>query len=67
MALFSASIALEDAPQQAIRSAHAIHRKIVPFNNKINQTKSGLPILKMRVGIHTNPVVVGNLGNNTLQ
>ncbi|MFC1896160.1 zinc ribbon domain-containing protein, partial [Thermodesulfobacteriota bacterium] len=32
VALFGAPIALEDAPQRAIRSAHAIHREMVRFN-----------------------------------
>ncbi|MBW1862623.1 MAG: AAA family ATPase, partial [Deltaproteobacteria bacterium] len=64
MALFGAPIALEDAPQRAIRSAYAIHREISRFNDKMKQEKPGLPPLKMRVGIHTGPVVVGTLGND---
>ena len=64
MALFGAPIALEDAPQRAIRSAYAIHREMTRFSDKIKQTKKGIPTLKMRIGIHTGPVVVGTLGNN---
>lgn len=64
MALFGAPIALEDAPQRAIRSAMAIHREMTRFNERIKQEKGGLPPLKMRVGIHTGPVVVGTLGND---
>ncbi len=64
MALFGAPIALEDAPQRAIRSAYAIHREITRFNDKITQERGGLPTLKMRIGIHTGPVVVGTLGND---
>jgi len=64
VALFGAPIALEDAPQRAIRSAHAIHREMVRFSNKIKQEKEGLSSLKMRIGIHTGPVVVGTLGND---
>jgi class 3 adenylate cyclase/tetratricopeptide (TPR) repeat protein len=64
MALFGAPIALEDAPQRAIRSAIAIHREMTKFNEKIKQEKGTLPPLKMRVGIHTGPVVVGTLGND---
>jgi class 3 adenylate cyclase/tetratricopeptide (TPR) repeat protein len=63
MALFGAPIALEDAPQRAIRSALAIHREITGFSNRIKQEK-GIPPLKMRIGIHTGPVVVGTLGND---
>jgi class 3 adenylate cyclase/predicted ATPase len=64
MALFGAPIALEDAPQRAIRSALTIHREMARFSDKIKQKKEGIPPLKMRVGIHTGPVVVGTLGNN---
>ncbi len=60
MALFGAPIALEDAPQRALRSALSIHREIAKFNN---QKKEMRPI-KMRIGIHTGPVVVGALGND---
>jgi predicted ATPase/class 3 adenylate cyclase len=64
MALFGAPIALEDAPQRAIRSALAIHREMSRFSDKMKEKKEGIPPLKMRVGIHTGPVVVGTLGND---
>ena len=64
MALFGAPIALEDAPQRAIRSAYAIHREMSRFSGKIKQEKEGIPQIKMRIGIHTGPVVVGTLGND---
>ncbi|MGD9031130.1 MAG: adenylate/guanylate cyclase domain-containing protein [Desulfobacteraceae bacterium] len=64
MALFGAPIALEDAPQRAIRSAMAIHREMTIFSDKIRQEKQGIPPLKMRIGVHTGPVVVGTLGND---
>ncbi len=64
MALFGAPIALEDAPQRAIRSAMAIHREMTRFNEKVREEKGDIPPLKMRVGIHTGPVVVGTLGND---
>ena len=64
MALFGAPIAIEDAPQRAIRSAFSIHREMVRFNEKIKQERPALPPLKMRIGIHTGPVVVGTLGND---
>ena len=63
MALFGAPIALEDAPQRAIRSALAIHREITQFSDRMKQEK-GIPGIRMRVGIHTGPVVVGALGND---
>jgi class 3 adenylate cyclase/tetratricopeptide (TPR) repeat protein len=64
MALFGAPIALEDAPQRAIRSSLAIHREMGRFSEKMKQERDDIPPLKMRVGIHTGPVVVGTLGNN---
>jgi len=63
MALFGAPIALEDAPQRAIRSALAIHQEINRFSDQVKQEK-GIPTFKMRIGIHTGPVVVGTLGND---
>jgi len=64
VALFGAPIALEDAPQRAIRSAYAIHREMVRFSEKLNKERAGIQPIKMRIGIHTGPVVVGTLGND---
>ena len=63
MALFGAPIALEDAPQRAIRSALAIHREINKFSDQLKSEKR-IPPIKMRIGIHTGPVIVGTLGND---
>ncbi len=63
MALFGAPIALEDAPQRAIRSALAIHREINKFSEQLKGEKR-IPSIKMRIGIHTGPVIVGTLGND---
>ncbi len=60
LALFGAPIALEDAPQKALRAALSIHQEIERFNES---RKNKLP-LKMRIGIHTGPVIVGTLGND---
>ena len=60
MALFGAPIAIEDAPQRALRSALSIHNEIAAFNG---QNRDNNPI-KMRIGVHTGPVVVGTLGNS---
>jgi len=62
MALFGAPIALEDAPQRAIRSGLAIQREMAKFSDRI-KAETGAP-LRMRIGIHTGPVVVGSLGND---
>src|SRR6056297_3384049 len=64
LALFGAPISIEDAPQRAIRVAMANHREMAKFNETLKKEKSGLPALKMRIGIHTGPVVVGSLGND---
>jgi len=58
VALFGAPIALEDAPQRAIRSSFAIHREMAKFSDRIKQEREDIPPLKMRIGIHTGPVVV---------
>ena len=63
MALFGAPVALEDAPQKAVRTAFAIHKEIAKFSDRMQQQGKTLPI-KMRIGIHTGPVVVGTLGND---
>jgi len=62
LALFGAPIALEDAPQRAIRAGMAIHREMTKFSDQ--HKNENIPPLKMRVGIHTGPVVVGTLGND---
>ncbi len=64
MALFGAPIALEDAPQRAIRSSLSIHREIAKFNEELKQEKDNIPPIKMRIGVHNGPVVVGTLGND---
>ncbi len=64
MALFGAPIALEDAPQRAIRSSLAIHREMAKFSDRLKKEKELISPLKMRIGIHTGPVVVGTLGND---
>jgi class 3 adenylate cyclase/predicted ATPase len=63
LALFGVPIALEDAPQRAIRSALAIHREMTRFNEKIKGDREMPPIL-LRIGINTGPVVVGTVGND---
>jgi GGDEF domain-containing protein len=65
MALFGAPIALEDAPQRALRSAMSIHREISRYNEKVKREKGDLPPIQMRIGIHTGPVVVGTLGRGS--
>jgi class 3 adenylate cyclase len=63
IALFGAPIGLEDAPQRAMRSALAIHREINKFSEQLKSEKR-MPPIKMRIGIHTGPVVVGILSSH---
>jgi class 3 adenylate cyclase/tetratricopeptide (TPR) repeat protein len=63
MALFGAPIALEDAPQRAIRSAMAISRELKKFGDRWKQEQGTSPV-QLRTGIHTGLVVVGTLGND---
>ena len=63
MALFGAPIALEDAPQRAVRSALAIQREIARLSDR-KKAETGMQPIRMRIGIHTGPVVVGTLGND---
>ncbi|MCG7852390.1 MAG: zinc-ribbon domain-containing protein, partial [Methanosarcinaceae archaeon] len=63
MALFGAPIAIEDAPQRAIQSSFAIHREMAKFSDRLKQERKCVPPLKMRVGLHTGPVIVGSVGN----
>jgi class 3 adenylate cyclase/tetratricopeptide (TPR) repeat protein len=64
MALFGAPVALEDAPQKAVRTSVAIHKEIAKFSDRMKVRQDKTPPIKMRIGIHTGPVVVGTLGND---
>ncbi len=62
MALFGAPIALEDAPRRAVLAALAIQKKLEPLNREISD-RYDLPF-RMRMGIHSGPVVVGSIGDD---
>jgi tetratricopeptide (TPR) repeat protein len=64
MALFGAPVALEEAPQRAIRASLSIHREMASLTDRLRKTKDDLPPIRMRIGIHTGPVVVGSLGDD---
>ena len=51
MALFGAPVALEEAPQRAIRASLSIHREMVRLTDKLHKTKHNLPPIRMRIGI----------------
>jgi predicted ATPase/class 3 adenylate cyclase len=58
LALFGAPIALEDAPQMAVRSALSVQKEMARISEEKHIS------LKMRIGIHSGTVVVGTLGND---
>ncbi|MBU1740802.1 MAG: AAA family ATPase, partial [Proteobacteria bacterium] len=64
MALFGAPIALEDAPQRALRAALAVHRALDALGLEDGADGQERPDLRMRIGVHSGPVVVGTLGND---
>ena len=57
MALFGAPVALEEAPQRALRAALGIQRGL-------RDLEEGGLRLPLRVGIHNGPVVVGRIGDD---
>ncbi len=63
MALFGAPIALGNAAQRAIRSALAIHQEVTKFSHQVQEGVRGAGI-RMRIGIHTGPVVLGTIGSD---
>jgi len=62
MAFFGAPIKHADHPRRAVEAAldlqEAVAREVNPELERL-----GLPRIKVRVGIHTGPVVVGNVGS----
>ena len=63
MALFGAPIALENAAHRAIRSALAIHQEVTKYSHQVQEGTRGTGI-RMRIGIHTGPVVLGTIGSD---
>ena len=63
MALFGAPIARENAGQRAVSAALAIHSEVTKFSHRIQEENRG-PAIRMRIGIHTGPVVLGTIGSD---
>ncbi|MEJ2189271.1 MAG: adenylate/guanylate cyclase domain-containing protein [Acidobacteriota bacterium] len=63
MALFGAPVAVEDAAQRAIRAALSIHKEMTRLSDRLAADKK-ITALRMRIGIHSGPVVVGAVGND---
>ncbi len=62
LALFGAPIALENAPIRACQAALEIQQKMHALGLEIETECGVLP--RVRIGIHTGPVVVGTVGTN---
>lgn len=63
MALFGAPLALENTAQRALSTSLAIHQEVNRFNNRILEGSRN-PAIRMRIGIHTGPVILGSIGSD---
>ena len=62
MANFGAPISRPDDPVRAVRAAWAMLERLALFNGE--QLERGQPLLEIGIGLHTGPVVAGNLGSS---
>src|SRR5215475_8525485 len=62
VAFFGAPLAVEQAPQRAVRAALALQDAVTQYSARLERER-GMR-LQVRVGINTGPVVVGTVGNN---
>jgi adenylate cyclase len=60
MAFFGAPIAQEDHADRAVLAGLMLQRTVGDWN--VEREKTGLPAVKVRVGINSGPAVVGNVG-----
>lgn len=62
VAFFGAPLAVEQAPQRAVRAALALQQAVTHYSARVEH-KRGMRI-QLRVGLNTGPVIVGTVGNN---
>lgn len=62
VAFFGAPLAVEQAPQRAVRAGLALHEAVAPVSARVERER-GVRV-QLRVGINTGPVIVGTVGNN---
>jgi len=60
MAFWGAPDSIEDAPIRAVRAAIAMERSLAKDNEK--RAAMGLPPVRTRIGIHSGPLIVGDIG-----
>lgn len=58
-AIWGAPIKIQNHAEQALQTAIAIQREVEKFN-----ASQRFPALKTRIGVHTGPMLVGNLGSS---
>jgi adenylate cyclase len=63
MALFGAPLSCSDAPARAVRAALGMQRAVASLNR--NFAARGLKPIDIGVGVHSDRVVVGNMGSST--
>src|SRR5712691_10214787 len=62
VAFFGAPLAVEQAPQRAVRAALALQETVARVSARVERER-GVRV-QLRVGINTGPVIVGTVGNN---
>ena len=62
VAFFGAPLAVEQAPQRAVRAALALQEAVMHYSVRVERER-GMR-LQLRVGLNTGPVIVGTVGNN---
>jgi predicted ATPase/class 3 adenylate cyclase/DNA-binding CsgD family transcriptional regulator len=62
VAFFGAPLAVEQAPQRAVRAAFALHETMAQISARFERQR-GIRV-QLRVGINTGPVIVGSIGND---
>lgn len=64
LAFFGAPLAHEDDPERAVRAALGIQAAVGEYARELQQTR-GLSGFRMRIGLNTGLVVVGQVGSDT--
>jgi class 3 adenylate cyclase/DNA-binding CsgD family transcriptional regulator/tetratricopeptide (TPR) repeat protein len=62
VAFFGAPLAVEQAPQRAVRAALALQQAVTHYSARVERERGTR--LQLRVGLNTGPVIVGTVGNN---